>query len=345
MLIVSGCDSRSSRSTEQEKRTVTELTEDLKTRCVGRYLIDAPESVNLSGAAKLNGVDVYAQPMSHNEYLRQIQERAALLKTTKSRYQYLYADAKPDIPDSRYFISLGSFNESSDANRVIEAYKWDHGYRIKLQIIGSDWTNSIDKDEPVIKNDPVKTDVPEKTQRVISLLSRVRGRADDVIPSEPGVCFLGGFIPGSARAFERVETSFVLPDKPDVSFVLTTDAAIHEPTTLLKRSPDVEAALKETKGRTVRKGRVQLAGFAETEEWLIASLMPQNVQGHTFALEANSTVGSAKTPLVNLDMENGGIPPNFDPEQVSRKASLTEAEAIAFWDAVSRTLRPRPNGF
>ncbi|WP_162244409.1 T6SS immunity protein Tli4 family protein [Burkholderia sp. Leaf177] len=28
-----------------------------------------------------------------------------------------------------------------------------------------------------------------------------------------------------------------------------------------------------------------------------------------------------------------------------KKASLAENEAIALWDAVSRTLRPRPNGF
>jgi hypothetical protein len=27
------------------------------------------------------------------------------------------------------------------------------------------------------------------------------------------------------------------------------------------------------------------------------------------------------------------------------KASLTEGEAIALWDIVSRTLRPRPNAF
>ncbi|WP_408601260.1 T6SS immunity protein Tli4 family protein [Paraburkholderia heleia] len=28
-----------------------------------------------------------------------------------------------------------------------------------------------------------------------------------------------------------------------------------------------------------------------------------------------------------------------------KKASLTEGEAVSLWDAVSRTLRPRPNGF
>jgi hypothetical protein len=62
-------------------------------------------------------------------------------------------------------------------------------------------------------------------------------------------------------------------------------------------------------------------------------------------LEANSKIGSAQTPLVILSMDNGGLPPESDGNRSLSQASLTEDEAVALWDAVSRTLRPRPNGF
>ena len=42
-------------------------------------------------------------------------------------------------------------------------------------------------------------------------------------------------------------------------------------------------------------------------------------------------------------MDNVGLP--LKGEDPPQKASLTEGEAVALWDAVSRTLRPRPNAF
>ncbi|WP_224788927.1 T6SS immunity protein Tli4 family protein [Pandoraea terrae] len=55
----------------------------------------------------------------------------------------------------------------------------------------------------------------------------------------------------------------------------------------------------------------------------------------------NSGVGS---PYLLLDFRNGY--PNYLAESDSiKQASLTEGEAVALWDVISRTLRPRPHGF
>jgi len=69
------------------------------------------------------------------------------------------------------------------------------------------------------------------------------------------------------------------------------------------------------------------------------------VRGHYFVLEANSKIGSTATPMVSLDMDNGGRLPGIDGDRQLTQASLTEGEAVALWDAVSRSLRLRPNGF
>jgi Tle cognate immunity protein 4 C-terminal domain len=197
---------------------------------------------------------------------------------------------------------------------------------------------------PSVRDDPDMTDAPERTRRVVSMLSRIRGREDDDIPTEPGICFMGGFLPGTATAQETVSASFLLHDKHDVGFRVETDSDIHESDTLIQRT-DMNEAINAADGRTIRKGQIQLQGIQQAEEWLSDGLTGAKVRGHYFALEANSKIGSAATPMVSLDMNNGGRLPGIDGDRHLTQASLTEGEVVALWDAVSRSLRPRPNGF
>ena len=62
-LALTAC-GRAAPLTEQEQRTVTELTSHMKTRCVGRYLIDLPADVQTSGSATLQGVQVSTAKMT-----------------------------------------------------------------------------------------------------------------------------------------------------------------------------------------------------------------------------------------------------------------------------------------
>jgi Tle cognate immunity protein 4 C-terminal domain/Tle cognate immunity protein 4 N-terminal domain len=285
--------------------------------------------------------------MSQRDYRDEMDARGEELKSMKhfKGYQVLYSDGEPFGKDTRYFVSIGDRYEGSPSNRIIEAFRWDAGYRIKLKIKGSDFTNPDQTTDPIVMQLAVKNDVPSKTRLVLELLEKVRGRAEDDIPIASGICFAGGFLPGKASDGEEVSASFFLKGKEDVSFDLQTDSSIQEPTTLLERGADIASMLKDTEGgRTVRKGRVDLPEL-KAEEWLTAGATSLDIPGHFFTLEANSKTGSAQTPLVILNMRNGGMPPDIDWDNKPTKASLSENEAIALWDVVSRTLRPRYNGF
>ncbi|WP_158904514.1 T6SS immunity protein Tli4 family protein [Burkholderia sp. L27(2015)] len=345
VLGLSACN-RPAPLTQQEQKIVTELTTNLKPRCVGRYVIDMPSDVLIFGIpATLDGVDVEATAMTLKDYQAAMDARSKELNSTKSRFghQFLYADTTVGgVPGSRFFISQGDPDVLSPATRVIESYKWDRGYQIKLQIEGSDFTHPDQTNDPVVKLLPNKNDVPNKARAVGYLLDKIRGRMEDEIPTEPGFCFAGGFMPGRATDQENVTVQFVLPDKHDVSFELLTNSAIQETTTLLDRSAAINASFAQSGDRTIRKGAVALPGM-QAEEWLSAGLTFANIQGQDLTLEANSKIGSAQTPFLTLNMDNGGL--RLRGEDSPEKASLTEAEAVALWDAVSRTLRPRPNGF
>ena len=334
--------------TLKEQTTVTELIAHLKPRCIGRFLIDMPDDALTSGRTDIRGVTVETQAMTEEEHRQAMNARSAELRATKSLFgfKFLYAEREIDgIKGSRYFVSLGNPHAMTDTERVIEGYKWDRGYQIKLRMEGSDASTSVSfKDDPDVRDAPYMTNVSERTQTVVSLLGWVRGRADDEIPTEPGVCFLGGFLPGKATAQETTSTSFLLHDMHDVGFRIDTDSDIHESDTLLQRT-DMNAAIEASDGRTIRKGQIELSGILQAEEWLSDGLTGAKVRGHYFLLEANSKLGSAATPMVSLDMDNGGRLPEIDGDRQLTKASLTEGEAVALWDAVSRSLRPRPNAF
>lgn len=353
MALIAGCSKHPPPLTEQEKNTMSELTSDLKPRCVGRYLIDVPDDALSTGTATIQGVTFETKRMSVDEFTREMTAYEARLKATKNTYGYrvLYDYGQvPNTPQSRYFVTLSDLGDTADLSRAIEAYKWDAGYQIKLRIEASDWVNSTYKIE--VQNTPYAVpdlkinDVPEKTRLVLNLAASVRGRSNHEIPTEPGVCFQDGFLPRKAATGEEVSILFALKDKADVSFTLKTDTDLRErpKDTLLNRLPEIRSEIKDpnTNGHIIRSGAVDVSSI-KAEELLLSGTTAARIPGHNFTLQANTATSGALTPYLVLDMGNGDFS-SFTGDEI-QKASLTEGEAIALWDVVSRTLRPRPNGF
>jgi len=349
VLLIGGCGRKPS-LTELEKKQVSEITTDMKTHCVGRYLIDMPAVVSPIGTAKFDDVSVKAQAMTSEEFDRAMETREEKMKGTKSMmgYQFLYASGGVrSIERTQYFISLGDVAEISDANRVIDVYKWDRGYQIKLNLEATDFTKSKMRDAPTVKLMAVQNDVPEKTRIVFDLLERIQGRADDVVPTEPGACFFGGFLKGKTSGNETIDSSFLIPDKPDVWFSFESFTDLSADDTLLQRvhSSEMRELFKAVDGRLIRSGTIALEGGLKADEALMSGRTPANntIQGNLLSLEANYAGGPA-TPYLLLDMKNG-YPSELIESYDIKRASLTEGEAVGIWDKVSRSLRARPNAF
>ncbi len=329
-----------------------EMTTDMKPHCVGRYLIDLPVGAKPIGFAKFGGVIVHAKAQSLEQFQHDMRQRGTELRATKSTlgYQFLFDSGNArGIKNSQYFLSLGDSGATSDVERVIEVYKWDRGYQLNLRVeandsIHAEYTKKY-QGTPYGIAEPMN-DVPDKTRLAFDLIEKLQGRAEDVIPTEPGTCFVGGFMPGTAIAEnEEVSTNYVLADKTDVSFSWDSFANLQATSTLLSRvrSADVQDALKTAQGRVVRSGSVTLPNGMTVDEVLTSALTLGQVQGHHFSLETNYK-GNPRAPYIVLDMETAS--PNFLTEvDTIKKSSLTEGESVALWNMVIQTLRPRPNGF
>ncbi len=334
--------------TEQEQRTVTELTANMKTQCVGRYLIDLPADVDIYGHAKLNDVNVKIEPMSQQVFLDGMHKREAELKAMKhiDGYQFLFGDNEYRPMNSSteqmrkegiwHFIHLDD-EYSGDMGRTLEAYKWNKGYRIKLEAKTWDYTRSIVKDKPRAKE--MGNRVPSRLGYMMGLLHDFRGLSDGEIPKEPGICLTSGFIKTEASAEEEVSVGFRLLQHQDVFFRLETNANLREDETLLQRSSQINDTVKSRDGKTLHKGRLDSKDLPTAEEWLASGRMQAGTPGTFFMLEANSMIGSAKTPWLSFDMKTG-VFEKYQKDQ-PQHASLTEGEAIGLWNAVSRTIRVR----
>ncbi|SAL33090.1 T6SS immunity protein Tli4 family protein [Caballeronia humi] len=353
LLLIAACSKNPLPLTQPEKQTMTELTASLKTRCVGRYLIDMPSDALSTGSATIQGVTFEATSMTNETFEQEMTARETELKSKVNRHGYrvLYDYGQiSNTPHSRYFVALRDVDDTADLSRAIEAYKWDAGYQLKLRIEASDWVHSEYKKKvqgtPYAVPDMSLNDVPEKTNLVMDLIRKVRGRADDEIPAEPGVCFLGGFLPRKAANGEDISVLFAMKDRTDAFFTLQTNTDLRElpRDTLLNRLPDIRSKIKDpnANGRIIRSGTVQVGGI-KAEELLLSGTTTARIAGHVFTLEANTATSGSMTPYLVLDMGNGSI--NTFARNGIQKASLTDGEAIALWDTVSRTLRPRPNGF
>ncbi|MCS4506072.1 T6SS immunity protein Tli4 family protein, partial [Arhodomonas aquaeolei] len=195
----------------------------------------------------------------------------------------------------------------------------------------------------------------ERLKQVQHLLQRLHPRESDEIPERPGLCFGHGFlaggadeaIPGAALPYreEFASMRFIDRERRDVYIHLYTDSDIRTDTTLLERSGGILALLShDDNGATLRKGPVNLDGIAQAEEWLATLTMDSDVKGDYFLLEANSQMGSIRTPLISISLRNGEFSNSEESKRIDH-ASLTDAEAAGLWDAVTRTFQPRPNAF
>ncbi|WP_255410352.1 T6SS immunity protein Tli4 family protein, partial [Erwinia sp. B116] len=95
---------------------------------------------------------------------------------------------------------------------------------------------------------------PAKLAELKDIMSRLSGRKNDEIPTQPGTCISEGFIrDGNGKPKEDI--TFVYPHSPVFSFVVWSNNALKESTNMLERSGEIQSYLTQANARTLRKGK------------------------------------------------------------------------------------------
>jgi hypothetical protein len=349
---LAGCHSNEIKMTPDEYKTVERVTADAVTRCFGRYVIDMPRafSLNSEASSKVDQVKVSVAPMKRVTFELRLAAREAQLRS-------MHMDGRPGVPFLRQIektptIDLGKvFNRATGSGeagigRTLELLAWKNGFELSLSIEATDYVGA-----GLVRPDDPPDDTPKKLTNLITVYHQVRGRSDDDIPKEPGMCIAHGFVEGAASEFEEMALSYQLTGAPDVYFYANIGTTTREATSLLDRSSQIESEMRASGTTTIRKGR-RVINLEYFEEWLMKGPTPAFVQGTSFAIHANENSHDASKPFVIFEFSNGFRVPA--PERTSEEsaalkdlktATLTVAEAVAIWDKVTATLRIRPGAF
>ncbi len=357
-VLMSACQAKLPTLTEKEAKNMQTLTQKMTTRCVGRYLIDMPEDIvlNSQGGEKIEEVMIDINPMTETTFMSMLENRKLELESErtvgKSKVPTL-KDVKP-IEGTKGFVFDRAESPVSNVFRVLELLAWRNGYFIKMT------SNAIDMSfSKEINGTDREISTPEKLAQLLNVFHRTKGRADHEIPTAQGVCIRNGFISGPPTEQEDVASIYHLKTADDVYFVFETDSAVAERNSLLDRDKDLAPVIAAGGGHVLRKGHRESQDVKELkylQEYLYAILDDPNtdrvrVLMNTFIFESNSRIGSAKTPVITINLHNGTRKPErarrYDEEfpPLIYKATLSEAEAVALWDTVIPTVRPRPGAF
>lgn len=356
--LLAACQPQATSMTSKESQRVEALTTNMSTRCVGRYLIDLPDSfvLNSESLTEIEGVKVRVKVLDRNMFNHALEHREAALKRAmqpgrdrnRPHLRKAMRLAGPSV--GLIFDRAEGLVNSDRSGRELELMAWRDGYQITALIKATDLTFPEDANDSIGMQ--LRTDVDEKLAHLLSVYQRISGRKDTEIPTEQGVCFANGFLKGAATAKEVLLIQHHLAHAPDVSTVFHSMSDLVQDDSLLERGDNIEAMLKATGGRTLRKG-VALTQIKDAQEWLMSKKDPDS--GLTYqhlTMEANAKTGSAATPVVVFSLD-AGIPipaPPLTSEQAAErtplaKVSFSEDEAVALWDRISATLRVRPGAF
>jgi Tle cognate immunity protein 4 C-terminal domain/Tle cognate immunity protein 4 N-terminal domain len=349
-VALSGCQPTIADMPPDEQRRMAPILAKLTPRCVGRYLIDLPHDFVLNPVSKtlIEGVTINIQPMKRHEFDTALELRQVQIKNGTFPTPYL-TEVRP-VPNAEGAIFNRATGGSSASGRTWELLAWREGFQLSLSIEARD-------ESLAIRRIPgLETNLEEKFSHLLSVFERTRGRADLDIPTEPGVCFANGFVRGAPNDKEDLIVNYDMGGLPkgqeDGGFTIQSIADMGpQRTTLLQRGPEIEANLSRVGGATLRSGLRSGQGLA-FDEWLLRRPNDRKVMMYDFTLELNSKEGNALAPLLIVDFSSGmGIarPKESLDEAASRKplekAIFNEAESIAIWDAVTPTLRKRPDAF
>lgn len=358
LFFTSGCDDRGYHMNDTEKKIVNSYIKNMNSICIGRFEVSVPHLLHpVSSYLTLNDAEITAYESSEGEFDSLIKKIIKELsqKNVVHEYDRPYLKKIYRLDNGIIIFDRNKNDYTPDAMRVYEGYKFDKNTYFKVKIEFIDQTADKYADD---RNGPGGnlTNKESRFKEIKYILSKLHYRRSDDVPSGKGICLTNGFLEGAAddsidgseikARDESLVVTYADINHPDINIQFYIDSSITSSDTLLDRISEGESSLQDDNNfKVLRKGKVSLKDIDQAEEWLATLTTSDDVKGNNFILEANSQRGTAFMPLIRISFRNG----DRDSTDINRpnldRASLTDAEAIAIWDAITRTFKPRVDAF
>lgn len=320
---------------EKETKPMTELTQNMKSQCLGRYLVDVPGSFLKKRHAQ---VTLY---YGRDEHFKTIDVEVIDWDATVESMTDAVDAKVADVSGEKNWVTkksnlLKKIKESDHAFmlRFHEDISSDSGAEHELHtLVGKTYLRlKASSYEGISKN---KEDLTEAVEARIRELASNIHTVDDPTAAGPGFC-LGPVIIQSNQDFEN--GSFIFFDiagHPDVSFKYSTSNQNADPKPLLERGKELNMYLGHGLSRLRAQG-ITIAGMPAQE--LVTKIKDDRVQ-YQFDLESIPDPSTMTNPVIHIDLDTGDQ--LADGRYID--SSMSEKDAISVWDAIIKSVRLRPH--
>jgi len=317
---------------------IANLTTDMHTTCMGRFVIDLPQGMNTRG-----GYVILYYGLDRN--FKTVEVTIQNTDTTPQKMaDSIAAQAAKIAEDDNWetkksmLLEHRMINEYAIYLRYQESFASAVGIKRELYLLmGKTLVKLHAESYEGLRDDPSNPIEPgEKVdERLFKLASQIRAY-DDAEKAGPGFC-LGQVVIDSDHDEESSHVSFSMPQYPDLSF--TSDGKALTPD---NEEPPLLQRMQKVSGRSdvhmLRKGEVTLGGM-RAQEWLASGSTIMTI--NSCFLPFNPCVRSRfARPQMSFSLKAGG---QLRGSRTFVNSSFTPGEGLAMWDAIIKSVRPRPN--
>jgi hypothetical protein len=321
----------------RDKHEVARMTEQMKTVCVGRLLIDMPVEAQIKlTRQRIDGFDIAAFDESREDFRTRLAAREAEIRARPDRNGgNKNMESATEVKTDSGFVGkifvhtrTVSKGQSSDGLSV-EHYRYEgiavealvHADGVSIDLVTNDY------DAALIENLP-------------KLVAKLVPNPGDQIPSEPGFCIGRAYFrdPLTADQGEEIMMFARLPSRPDIRFSLILAAGTPPDTQgLLERGADSDARMAVDDKVRVSKLRAapRTIGGLAGDELGERCIERNDAVVYSFWWEVNGTEDDVFVPHIVFTMETGNS--NNGPVP----SSLSQGAAAGLWDTVSSSIRLR----
>jgi hypothetical protein len=319
----------------RDQQEVARMTKEMKTVCMGRFLIDMPEEVQLElEQPRIDGFDISSFDEPEADFRKRLVLREARLKAAPDRLggNENLESVKEVTTDNgvvgKIFVHSRNVAEGTQMRgQELERYH-DEGVAIEALVHGQGMSFDIS----------ARDYNPDLIENLSRLVAKLVPNPDNRAPTEPGFCVYRAWFhdPLAADQGEQIMMHAQVPNHLDIRFMLIL-AAGNKPDkqSLLERSAEVDARLsfsEKARVKNLRAAPRTIAGVAGDE--LVTRVVENNdATVYGFWWEVNGTEHNVLIPHLSFTMDtgkgdNGPVP-----------SSLSQEAAVTLWDKIISSIR------
>ncbi|MFP1825745.1 T6SS immunity protein Tli4 family protein [Lonsdalea quercina] len=326
---------------QKDSTVINTLFAQTKPQCIGRYVIDVPESFNnqlhdmiFIDDFKIESKHLYPPAFKQRVQLREQALRDAINKPGNRPENAPFLKEIITLPDSKGVIFDHNESGTPDIYRQLEAHVYSG---MTAFVITTDIRDFSDKKHSEKKakylargfTEAEANTKPAKLTALQSLISRLSGRKDEDIPSGKGVCIPNGFIRDDGGK-HREKVTFSYENDDFIFGVYTNNTYMGSDDTLFNRTAEIDKILKLANQHTLKKYALAPGGVP-AQAWLSAGTqtVENNVNPlYEFDLYANEADATPAKPWLSMGINND-----------YKTTRYSEAQMIEIWDRLVNSLR------